>query len=47
LAPSCPTSKSIKHLAHLISARLPNNGNRHEETNEPSFLQRLFRFLMR
>ena len=47
LAPSCPTSKSIKHLAHLISARLPNNGHHREETGEPSFLQRLLRFLMR
>jgi flagellar biosynthesis protein FlhG len=47
LAPFCPTSKSIKHLAHLISARLPNNGNHREETGETSFLQRLLRFLMR
>ncbi len=44
LAPSCPTSKSIKQLAHLISARLPDNGRRHE-SNAQSFLQRLFRFL--
>lgn len=45
LAPSCPTSKSIRHLANLISARLPNNGH-HQETNTPSFLQRLLRFLV-
>ncbi len=45
LAPSCPTSKSIRHLAHLITARLPDNGHR-QEANAPSFLQRLLRFLM-
>lgn len=44
LAPSCPTSKSIRHLAYLISARLPDNGH-HQETAAPSFLQRLLRFL--
>ncbi len=45
LAPSCPTSKSIRHLAHLITARLPDNGHR-QEANAPSFLQRLLRFLV-
>lgn len=45
LAPSCPTSKGIRHLAHLITARLPNNGCQ-QETNAPSFLQRLLRFLV-
>lgn len=45
LAPSCPTSKSIRHLAHLVTARLPNNGHR-QETGTPSFLQRLLRFLV-
>jgi len=45
LAPSCPTSKSIRYLAHLLTARLPDNGHR-QEPNAPSFLQRLLRFLV-
>ncbi|MCS7263446.1 MAG: P-loop NTPase [Armatimonadetes bacterium] len=44
LAPSCPTSKSIKNLAQLISARLPSNGQV-QEPNATSFLHRLLRFL--
>jgi len=46
LAPSCPTARSIRQLAHLLSTRLlKSNGNGQSETDTPSFLQRLLRFL--
>lgn len=42
LAPSCPTSKSIKRLAYLLTTRISENSN-HQEPRIVSFLQRLFR----